>query len=75
MDRKGPLSAHRKPLVRGLQLGALLTLLFIGLPMAGTIWTRSANLIKIPRGVRLPFPNATYSTRDWNLAISFAFAG
>ncbi|MEO6324860.1 MAG: hypothetical protein ABIT01_13350 [Thermoanaerobaculia bacterium] len=48
----------------------IVAFLLVGLPLTGTIWTRSANLIKIPRGVKLPFPNATYSTRDWNLAIS-----
>jgi hypothetical protein len=57
-------------LVRGMRAGAILLALLAGLPLAGTIWTRSANLIKIPRGVKIPFPNATYSTRDWSVVIS-----
>jgi hypothetical protein len=55
----------------GIRRWALLASVLIGwgFPLWGTIWTRSTNLIKIPRGIKLPLPNATYSTRDWNLSI------
>lgn len=43
---------------------------FLAFPLFATVWTRSTNLVKIPRGIKQPLPNALYSTREWNLVIS-----
>lgn len=46
-------------------------LLLLGaLPLAGTIWTRSTNIIKLPLGAREALPNTLYTARDWSLAIT-----
>jgi hypothetical protein len=56
----------RRPLSRALPLLALA----LALPALATIWTRSSNIVKVVRGSRVPIPNATYVTREWNLAIT-----
>lgn len=40
------------------------------LPLAGTIWTRSTNVIKIPRGAKETLPNTAYITREWNVVVT-----
>lgn len=54
---------------RGRWLAALLVLSG-ALPVLGTIWTRSTNIMKVPRGTREVLPNTAYFTRDWNVAVT-----
>src|SRR5262249_48667593 len=44
--------------------------LAVTFPLAGTIWTRSSNIIKLPRGSHETLPNTSYATRDWSIALT-----
>jgi len=59
---------HRRGIAGQVAAGALLLLL--AAPVVATVWTRSTLSFLIPKGGRAALEDASYSTRDWSVALT-----
>jgi hypothetical protein len=48
----------------------LLFALLLAAELPATVWTRSNLMIRIPKGTRVELEGASYSTRDWTVALT-----
>lgn len=55
---------------RGPDLLLALALATAASPVPAAVWTRSVNVVPIPRGSKQEFKNASYFTRDWTVAVT-----
>ncbi len=62
-DRRGPGRF-------GARLAALALSLAVAAPVFATVWTRSNVDVRIPKGGRAAIENASYSGRDWSVALT-----
>lgn len=58
----------RPPLLA--KLGAAAVALLVAAPVAATVWSRSSETTRLPKGGRAELTDITYHARDWNASIT-----